>query len=127
MSANISFEINGSFDKTFNFLKRLEQRNFYNDLERYAKEGVDALKANTPVDKGLAANSWSYNIKRDKNGCSISWNNSDVVSGTPIIILLQYGHGTGTGGYVSGRDFINPSIKPIFDRISEKVWQEVKK
>lgn len=127
MSANISFEINGSFDKTFNFLKKLEQRNFYNDLERYAKEGVDALKANTPVDTGVAANSWSYNIKRDKNGCSISWNNSDVVSGTPIIILLQYGHGTGTGGYVQGRDFINPAIKPIFDRISEKVWQEVKK
>lgn len=127
MSSNISFEIDGSFDKTFNFLKKLEQRNFYNDLERYAKEGVVALKANTPVDKGIAANSWSYNINRTKNGCTISWTNSDVVSGVPVVILLQYGHGTGTGGYVSGRDFINPSIKPLFDRISEKVWQEVKK
>ena len=127
MSRSISFEIDGSFDKTLKFLKKLEQRNLYNDLERYAKEGVDALRANTPIDSGLAASSWGYTIKRTKTGCDISWTNSDVVSGIPVVILLQHGHGTGTGGYVSGRDFINPAIKPIFDRISEKVWQEVKK
>lgn len=123
----ITFHVDGDFPNTRSYLKRLSKQDFYSSLEKYAREGVTALEQATPKESGYTANSWSYKIERKKNSCTISWYNSSSNDGVPIVILLQHGHGTGTGGYVSGRDFINPSIKPIFDRISEKVWQEVKK
>ena len=87
--------------------------------------GVAALQANTPVDSGATAASWDYRILATSRGLSIVWTNSNDAGGTPVAILLQYGHGTGTGGYVVGRDYINPAIKPVFDRIANDVWKVV--
>lgn len=115
----------GSFAKTEAFFKRMLKGEMYNALESYAREGVAALASATPVDSGVSAASWSYTIRRTGSSYSIEWTNSHVVDGRPIVIMLQYGHGTGTGGYVQGRDFINPAIKPIFDRIADKVWKAV--
>ena len=94
-------------------------------LDSYGREGVFALASATPVDSGLTSESWNYEIKRSRGSYSIIWSNSHVVDGTPVAIMLQYGHGTGTGGYVQGRDFINPAIRPVFDRIADKVWKAV--
>lgn len=101
------------------------KRDIYKSLERYGQEGVAALSSATPADTGLAANSWYYTVEVTKNGASITWSNSDVEGGFPVAVMIQYGHGTGTGGYVSGRDYINPAIVPIFDKIAESVWREV--
>lgn len=95
-------------------------------LTQLGQDGVQALAAATPVDSRETANSWSYTIKTSRSSLSISWHNSHVTSnGVPVVILLQYGHGTGTGGYVRGRDFINPAIKPVFDRIDATLWKAV--
>lgn len=117
----------GSFNKTRNFLDRVQRLNYKSILEKYAKEGVEALSSATPVDSGLTASSWGYEIDYDKFGFSISWTNTNVVDGVPIAIILQYGHGTRNGGYVQGVDYINPAIKPIFDKIQDKLWEEVRK
>lgn len=107
------------------FLNYLKSKMFFRNLEKYAQEGVDALKNATPIDTGKTADSWRYEIQ-DKNGyTSISWINDNVNDGVPIAIILQYGHGTGTGGYVEGIDYINPALRPIFDKISRDVWNEV--
>ena len=97
----------------------------FNGLESLGQEGVDALISYTPVDSGVTASSWYYDIQIDSQNARISWHNDNIVAGTPLVILLQYGHGTGTGGYVQGRDFINPAIEPIFNRIAEEVWKVV--
>ena len=115
----------GSFRRTENFLSRVGKRDIYKSLERYGQEGVAALSSATPADTGLASNSWYYTVEVTKNGASITWSNSDVEGGFPVAVMIQYGHGTGTGGYVSGRDYINPAIVPIFDKIAESVWREV--
>lgn len=94
-------------------------------LQKYGREGVRALSSATPIDSGKTANSWDYEIKQYQGGARISWTNSNVVDGVPIAIILQYGHGTRNGGYVQGRDYINPAIQPIFDKLAKDVWEEV--
>lgn len=115
----------GSFRNLNRFLKTMRNRDIYNHLEVYAKEGVSALASATPVDSGVTASDWDYEIDDSRGMYSIHWTNSNINKGVNIAIILQYGHGTGTGGYVQGRDYINPAIRPIFDQISEKVWKAV--
>ena len=123
----ITFEHSGSFNHTENFLNSMKQLLFIeiSVLRAYAQEGVNALASATPVDTKLASLSWGYEISQSKAGCTIIWTNSDIENGFPVAIMLQYGYGTGTGGYVQGRDYINPAIKPIFDKIADKVWKAV--
>lgn len=121
----ISFQSSGSFRNTDKFLKKMSKRDIFRTLERFGREGVNALAAATPSQSGVTASSWSYQIKNEKSSFSITWTNSHIVGGTPLVILLQYGHGTGTGGYVRGRDFINPALKPIFDKIADEAWKAV--
>lgn len=94
-------------------------------LERYGQEGVSALSSATPTDTGTTANSWSYEVSSNGDTHTIYWSNSNTNKGVNIAVILQYGHGTGTGGYVAGRDYINPAMRPIFDRIAEEAWKEV--
>lgn len=121
----ISFTSSGSFKNIEAFLNKMKRREMFDSIDALAREGVTALANATPVDSGVTAASWSYDIQRAGDSCTIVWNNTHVVDGRPIVIMLQYGHGTGTGGYVQGRDFINPAIKPVFDRIADKVWKAV--
>lgn len=121
----ISFESRGSFQKTDEYLQKLSRGKIFQALEKYGQEGVNALASATPVDSGRAAASWGYVVTYSRGSASISWTNSDTESGFPVVISLQYGYGTGTGGFVAGRDFINPAIKPVFDRIATEVWKEV--
>lgn len=123
----ISFKQQGDFSKLTRFLERAKEAINLGDLDRYGREGVSALSAATPVDTGLTAKSWSYKIE-NKNGTSkISFLNSNIQNGVPIAIILQYGHGTRNGGWVQGRDYINPAIQPIFDKIADSAWKEVTK
>lgn len=115
----------GDFKKTEKFLKDLSKIDFRQILEKYAQEGVSALASATPVDSGLTASSWSYEISGSRDSYSITWSNSNINKGVPIAIILQFGHGTRNGGYVQGRDYINPAIQPIFDKIVEEAWREV--
>jgi len=121
----ISFTVSGSTKRTENFLRRMKQGDLFKALDSSAREGVSALIAGTPVDSGLAAESWSYEIERTSSSVTIKWTNNDVENGFPVGIMLQYGHGTGTGGYVQGQDYINPAMRPVFDRIAEQVWKAV--
>jgi len=121
----ISFRHKGDFSKVDRYLGNLKKAIKIRDLERYGREGVSALGSATPVDTGETANSWSYEIKRDANSVTISFHNSHIEKGAPIAIMLQYGHGTRNGGWVQGRDYINPAIQPIFDRITDAAWKEV--
>lgn len=121
----ISFTVSGSTKRTEAFLQKMAKGNLYDSLDASAREGVAALIAGTPVDSGLAANSWGYEIERSSSETIIKWTNKDVENGFPVAIMLQYGHGTGTGGYVQGRDYINPAMKPVFDRIADQVWKAV--
>lgn len=118
----------GDFVKTTRYLQRVKgvAANL-GDLDKYGKAGVAALSSATPIDSGLTANSWYYKIERTKGGASISFYNSNIQNGVPIAIILQYGHGTRNGGWVQGRDYINPAIQPVFDEITEKAWKEVTK
>lgn len=123
--AYISYQLHGSFKNTKAFLNKMAKGDIFKNLEGYAQEGVNALSSGTPQDTGLASESWDYVIE-DKNGFySITWTNSNIENGFPVVIGIQFGHGTGTGGYVQGQDFINPAIRPIFDKIVERVWKEV--
>lgn len=117
----------GNFNKTEKFLKRASKLDFLRNLEKYGREGVAALSAATPVASGKTANSWNYEIRSSKDSYTIAWTNSNVVNGVPIAIILQYGHGTRNGGFVQGRDYINPAIQPIFDKIAQEAWKEVTK
>ena len=121
----ITFEAKGGWDRTESFLKRVIRLNLAQRLQAAAAEGVAALAAATPKESGLTANSWTAEVTIDANGFTIEWQNTHVVSGVPIAIILQYGHGTGTGGYVQGRDYINPAIQPVFDKIADEIWKEV--
>jgi hypothetical protein len=120
----ISFTSRGSFDHMERFLRSMQTLDLRGLVEPYARQGVDALSRATPVDTGLAARSWDYEIDTS-NGVTVRWINHDVENGFPVVIMLQYGHGTGTGGYVQGRDFINPAIQPIMDEIANAVWKVV--
>lgn len=123
----ISFKHSGDFSKTLSFLNKSAKGISTGILEQYGREGVTALSEATPTDSGVTANSWFYKITNSKGVTSISWYNTNIVNGVPIAIILQYGHGTQNGGWIEGRDYINPAIKPIFDKIAEKVWMEVNK
>ena len=123
----ISFRQKGDFSKLTRFLERAKNLVHLSDLDRYGREGVAALASATPVDTGKTAASWYYNIKINKESASITFNNSNIQNGVPIAIILQYGHGTRNGGWVEGRDYINPVIQPIFDKIAEEAWKEVTK
>ena len=107
------------------FLKQATKINFRSILERYGREGVSALAANTPIDSGKTADSWDYEIVQNGSKTSIYWTNSNVVNGVAIAVIIQYGHGVKGGGYVQGRDYINPVMKPIFDTIADNIWKEV--
>lgn len=120
--------VKGSFKNTEKFLKRAEKRDFYDRLDEYGRKGVAALSAATPVDSGKTAESWDYEIHYGKDTITISWTNSNVVDGYAVIaVLIQYGHGTRNGGYVQGRDYINPAMRPVFDDIANAVWEEVRR
>lgn len=123
----IEFRHKGNFSKTTRFLEKAKGFAKMSDFDKYGKEGVAALKSATPVDTGLTANSWYYTIERKNGSVSIVFNNSNIQNGVPIAIILQYGHGTRNGGWVQGRDYINPAIQPIFDKITEQAWKEVTK
>lgn len=122
----ITFSHSGSFGNTERFLKKAQKLDVRRYLEREAEKGRQALIKATPRDSGLAAESWGYEIRQNRAGIRIIWTNNDVENGFQVAIALQYGYGTGTGGYVQGRDYINPAMKPVFDAIAEKVWRVVK-
>lgn len=115
----------GDFAKLTRYLVKANNAARLKDLDRYGREGVAALASATPVDTGLTANSWYYKIERSKGSVTINFCNSNIQNGVPIAIILQYGHGTGTGGWVEGRDYINPAIQPIFDKLANDAWKEV--
>ena len=116
----------GKWTATERFLNRLQSKDYFSRLNEYAQRGVSALQAATPVDSGQTASAWRYEVEVGNDNTSIYWINDNVTyQGDPVAILLQYGHGTGTGGYVQGRDYINPAMKPVFDSIEEGVWQLV--
>ena len=117
----------GDFSKTYKFLNGVSKGDIFHRLEAYGKEGVNALASATPVDTGITAASWNYKISKRDGQVTITWTNSNLANGIPIVVLLQYGHATRNGGYVQGRDFINPAIQPIFDKIAESAWKEVTK
>lgn len=123
----ISIKVKGNFDKTTDFLKRNQKIKVPN-LEKLAKEGVEALAAMTPVDTGLTQASWGYEISQKDGNISITWTNSNLTkNGIPIVILLHYGHATKDGGYVKGSEFIDEALQPVFKRIADEVWKEVNK
>lgn len=121
----VNFEVSGGFMKTERFLNRMKRREYLNVLDEFGRDGVQALRNATPVDSGATAEAWDYEIKRTRDYTEIVWTNSNINDGVPIAVILQYGHGTGTGGYVQGRDYINPAVRPIFDKIAEKAWKVV--
>ena len=123
----ISFRQKGDFSKTMQFLVKAKTGVKLSDLDKYGREGVAALASATPVDTGETANSWYYEIVHENGTITITFNNSHIQNGVPIAVILQYGHGTGTGGWVEGRDYINPAIQPLFDKIAENAWREVTK
>lgn len=127
MASIIQFKQKGDFSKTESFLKKLRKLDLDSVLEKYGKLGVQALANATPVDTGKTAASWDYKIEKGKGVVTITWTNSNVNNGVPIALLIQYGHGTGTGGYVQGRDYIKPAIRPIFDELADALWEEVAK
>lgn len=121
----VKFTHKGDLFRTEKFLQALKEKNFLKHLEKYGQMGVDALAEATPVDTGLTAASWGYEIHASGDTVSIIWTNSNVNKNVNIAIILQYGHGTRNGGYVQGRDYINPAMQPVFDHIADAVWMEV--
>lgn len=121
----IRIESEGTFSRFKKWAKSIVEPDIFANFDTYGRMGVEALRANTPVDTGLTAASWDYRIVRDRKRPGIEWFNTNHIYGTPVVILLQYGHGTGTGGYVVGRDFINPAIEPVFITIANDFWREV--
>ena len=123
----IHITCSGDLSKTMKFLNRLQNKEYLNILSSYGSRGVDALRAATPKDSGKTADSWYYEIKQDRDSTTIEWCNSNVNQGVVIAMILQYGHGTGTGGYVAGTDYINPAMRAIFDDLANECWKEVTK
>lgn len=123
----IKFRQKGDFSKLTRFLEKAKGAVRLGDLDKYGREGVAALASATPVDSGLTANSWRYEITNKQGSAKITFYNTNIQNGVPIAIILQYGHGTRNGGWVQGRDYINPAIQPIFDKIVNEAWREVTK
>jgi len=121
----ITFKQTGDFSKTKRAFKKMQDVTKKGILDKYGKAGVAALASATPTESGKTAGSWTYEIQNSASGSSITWSNTNVNKGVNIAIILQYGHGTGTGGWVSGRDYINPAMRPVFDNIAESVWKEI--
>ena len=121
----ITFRHKGDFSKTTKFLEGLKNPSINSVLEKYGRAGVAALASATPVDSGLTSSSWYYEIRNQNGAYYIDFCNSNINDGVPIAVILQYGHGTGNGGWVEGRDYINPAIQPIFDKIADEAWREV--
>lgn len=121
----ITIKAKGDFRKTESFFNRLIKADYLSILSKYGRRGVDALAAATPADSGKTASSWEYQIVDSGNSASIIWSNTNVNKGVNIAVILQYGHGTRNGGYVQGRDYINPAMQPIFDEIANEAWMEV--
>ena len=123
----ISFRHKGDFSKLSKFLEKAKEAVRLGDLDKYGREGVAALSSATPKDSGLTASSWYYKIERTNGSVTISYLNSNIQNGVPIAVILQYGHGTRNGGWVQGMDYINPAVRPIFDKIANDAWREVTK
>lgn len=123
----ISFRQKGDFSKLNRFLEKSKNVVKLGILDKYGRAGVAALSSATPVDTGLTAQSWTYEIKRQNGSVSLVFHNKNLNKGIPIAIVLQYGHATRNGGWVKGRDYINPAIQPIFDKLAKEAWEEVKK
>lgn len=121
----ITFESSGSFVNVDRFLERMAKEEILSALNQYAELGVSALASATPSKSGATANAWSCEVTSKRNNYTITWSNSNMNDGVNVSVILQYGHGTGTGGYVQGRDYINPAIQPIFDKIADEVWKVV--
>ncbi len=121
----ITISSSGSFENTEKFLKRMTDKSIFDSLSRFGEEGVQALASATPIKTGETSRSWTYEIEKTSTSWAIIWSNTNVVDGVPIAVLIQVGHGTGTGGYVAGRDYINPALRPVFDRIADSMWKEV--
>lgn len=121
----ISFTSKGDFSKTIKFLNKVKNVKINDILSKYGAIGVNALSQATPKDSGVTSRSWNYKIEVNNDNASIVWYNTNVVKGVNIAVILQYGHGTRNGGWVEGRDYINPAMKPIFDKIADQVWKEV--
>lgn len=119
--------VRGDFKNTTNFIKRIRKLDFEHVLTKYAEEGVKALASATPVRTGKTASSWSYEIKKERKQVAIYWTNSNIIDYVPIAVIIDYGHATQSGAYVSGRHYISPAIRPIFDQIAEAAWKEVTK
>ena len=122
----ITRSVSGNFKRTRGLLKSASKASIRSILNKYGRKGVEALSEATPKDTGDTAASWSYEIEYTADGAHLYWKNSNINDGVPIALILQYGHGTGTGGYVQGRDYINPALQPIFDQIAESAWKEVR-
>lgn len=120
-----SYSAKGSFKNTEDFLKKMSNQDVFAELSTCGSIGVEALSSATPTDTGLAANSWDYRIKKTSKGYELEWTSSDIEDGFPVARMIQIGYGTGTGGYVRGRDYINPAMRPVFDQITERVWKAV--
>ena len=122
----MSLSINGDFSKTKSFLKKISKKTNELSLDEWGRIGVNALSSATPVDTGKTASSWYYTIVSTETGTKLIWNNSNVNEGVNIALIIQYGHVGRDGVYIEGRDYINPSLRPVFDKISETDWREVK-
>lgn len=122
----ISFTQHGDYKKLSRYFERLKEAANIGILDKYGKAGVEALSNATPKDSGLTAGSWTYEIQRQNGSVSLNFLNSNINKGIPIAIILQYGHGTGTGGWVEGRDYINPALRPLFDKLASDAWKEIK-
>jgi hypothetical protein len=123
--SGFSFHVSSSGADTEAYLKRLKTLDMAGVVAAQAQKGVVALRNATPKDSGVAASSWGYEVKRTASSLTINWTNSDVENGFPVAVMIQYGHGTGTGGWVQGRDYINPAMRPIFDQIAKDLWKAV--
>ena len=121
----LEFENSGSFDNVERFLNRMAKGDIFDVLGAFAKQGVAALESSTPLHSGLTAASWSYEIKKTRSTYTIIWTNSNMAGDVPVAVLLQLGHGIGTGGYVEGRDFINPAMRPVFNNLADQAWKAV--
>jgi hypothetical protein len=121
----ISFKVSGSTKRTEEFLKKIGSGDIFAGLESIAREGVTALAEATPIDSGRAKESWGYEVSKTKGSYTITWTNNDIENGFPVAVMIQYGHGTGTGGYVQGIDYINPAMRPIFQKLADKAWRVV--
>lgn len=120
----ISVKSKGDFRNTEKFMRNAREKKLMAILNRYGEEGVAALMVTTPLDTGRTASSWRYEIRVENNCIRLIFHNDNIQNGVPIAIILQYGHGTGTGGWVEGRDYINPAIQPVFDKIANSAWKE---